>query len=741
MVEHSIQRVVNGDLITLVKRDEDGYFQLDSFIEPLITHEYGVGNRPEHFDHYQEDALLGKYGILVDTDENSVKWITNSKAKQLIDVLGWGAEFSEIELNASKNGANGVKGDLDGSLTDRSDRGNAGSATEGGAAKERSAADSNVHLTQGEDNERVAKRRIQEGQQGPMEDGRVGGGDSLSADASPMKKMKPVADLRLFSHDLGDFCDEELQLVKAPAPFQDFTPDERLKLEALLQRILFPDGSGQPQFEEALEEVERTYADVELKWDIPIDEHGNTALHWLCSIASVSIVQRLVERGTNRRLGDKMGETALVKSVKSVNNYDSGTFEELLDYLYPCMVEIDESYRTVLHHIVLTSGMQGCSAAAKYYLDILMGWIVKKHSRNFTVESEGTKVDTIIKNLDLKWFIANVLNARDLNGDTCLNIASRLGNISIVEALLDYGADPYIANNSGLRPVDFGAGVSMLSFNNEMPTKGTHNYTEDGNSIEQLTKRKVFPPPDSSTLLTRMKTLVSSISNEYEIELHEHEEKLRGLQIQLNNKREELAASRDRLAKARQLKDENEVLAERLVNIETSIKEEEAKFAQRTQELGIDPADYKDMEEFDADEPFRIDFIYAELETKLNEDFHGDLDSMNRSTDLDKFVEELLRRHGSRDQNANDLLPSAAVLQSRIGAYRRNEKQLEEHLSTIEEKHKKLENKFRKVLSLCLKVEEDKVDGMLDGLLQAITYEDPEEIDIDEMQDFLKKHG
>lgn len=30
---------------------------------------------------------------------------------------------------------------------------------------------------------------------------------------------------------------------------------------------------------------------------------------------------------------------------------------------------------------------------------------------------------------------------------------------------------------------------------------------------------------------------------------------------------------------------------------------------------------------------------------------------------------------------------------------------------------------------------------MLDGLLQAISSEDPQDIDTDEMQDFLKKHA
>ena len=113
--------------------------------------------------------------------------------------------------------------------------------------------------------------------------------------------------------------------------------------------------------------------------------------------------------------------------------------------------------RTILHHIVITSGMSRCAIAAKYYLDILMGWVVKKQTRKL----DGTP-DSIFQSIDLKWFINNLLNAQDSNGDTCLNIAARLGNVSIIDALLDYGADPVISNKSGLRPVDFGAGTSNL---------------------------------------------------------------------------------------------------------------------------------------------------------------------------------------------------------------------------------------------------------------------------------------
>ncbi|AGO10825.1 AaceriAFR690Cp [[Ashbya] aceris (nom. inval.)] len=698
MVEHTIQRVVQGKTLRLVKRDGDGYFKLEGFLPHLIAHEFGADG-PEQWDAYQEDALLAKYGVLIDTDAQYAKWITAGKAQELIELLGWGDAFAE---------AGGTE----------EDRGSAGSVTD-------------------EDEEE------EPGLGGGAKRGAEEAGEAAGAGGSPLKKLKAQERLELYGHDLCAFREAgcELALGRAAAPLEAFSGEERVKLEALLQRILFPEGGAQPQFEESLQEVERTYPGVALKWDIPIDEHGNTALHWLCSIASVAMVRCLVGQGADRLPGDRMGETALVKSVKSVNNYDSGTFEELLDYMYPCLVKLDESDRTVLHHIVLTSGMPGCSAAAKYYLDILMGWIVKKQSRRLVVLEEGQKPDCIISRLDLNWFIINVLNAKDSNGDTCLNIASRLGNVSIVEALLDYGADPYIANSSGLRPVDFGAGVSVLYFNNETLNKTAADHNSGTSGQNAVMKQKNCPPPDSNALITRLQSLLSSISKDYEQELKEHEHKLQELHTQLNSRRSQLATSRDRLAKARQLKDEHALLAESVANIEASTKEEEANFAARTREMGINPDDYRGLDEFDADEPFRIDIIYSELDTILHQQFQGDLETMLKDINLNKVVEDILAKTQAQNPDAIAAIPPAVLLRARIQAYKRNEKELEETFQSIDEKHKTLESKFRRVLSLCLKIEEDKVDGMLDGLLQAITNEDPDDIDIDEMQDFLRKHG
>nr|AAO25596.1 SWI6 [Nakaseomyces delphensis] len=566
------------------------------------------------------------------------------------------------------------------------------------------------------------------------------------------EEIRNISDLpiHIYTYDLeAEFTTKPIQLHSARTPSDNVDNDQKVKLETFLQRLLFPEAHESPSksnsgssntntFENTLYEIDLSLPQIPLNLNIPADEHGNTPLHWLTSIANIDLVKELVKHGASRMLGDNIGESALVKAVKSVNNYDAGTFEELLDYLYPCLIIKDSMDRSILHHIVITSGMSRCSVAAKYYLDILMGWIVKKQTRTL----DGNP-DPIFESLDLKWVISNLLNAQDSNGDTCLNIAARLGNVSIVDSLLDYGADPLISNKSGLKPVDFGAGTSKFKMQkNDRSTVSEKIAPSDAKSPSQL------ETIDTGSLVKELETLLNAVKANYDDELFQYKEKLGKLHSQLNNQREHLASSREQLAQTKQLRDEYALLKEQLMNIKQGISEEEETFRKESENLGFSSDEASKIDwnssEFDADEPFRIDVIYDLVESKLNNTYKGNLEQLLNQESAESIKKALLSRFGNEEelrQKMTGLLPPITLLKARVEAYRQNDAHLDEFLNSIKEKRTALEQKFRKVLSLCLKIEEGKVDDMLDGLLQAISSEDPQEIDTEEMQDFLKKHG
>ncbi|SCU95700.1 LAFA_0G01728g1_1 [Lachancea sp. 'fantastica'] len=647
--------------------------------------------------------LLQKLGISNNSDSQGSEWISRDKARELIELLKIQDAFQGVFDIDEGSQPNDTDQDEDAIENEKAERNSNGADVNNGGTNGDNNGSDSKHSQDHDYGETPAFSK-----RAAVADHQLG---------SPLKKLKP-AETFMPLHSMNQEFQLNLPLSIQPAkkPVTNFAPEDRVRLEQLLQHILFPDNQS-VRFETAVANLGLPYPHTHLNLDIPIDEHGNTTLHWLCSVANVKLTNDLIKNGADRFLGDKTGESALVKAVKSVNNYDSGTFEELLDSLYPCLILVDDMARTVLHHIVITSGMPGCSAAAKYYLDLLMGWIVKKQTREI---SNGE--DPMMSALDLKWFINHVLNARDVNGDTCLNIASRLGNVSIVEALLDYGADPRISNNSGLRPVDFGAGATKL--------EGMH--ANNASVDESIT----MSGPDPSMLINNIQSLVNTISQDYEMEIKQHREQLSKLHTDLDAQRQLLATSRERLTQARQLREEHTQLTEQISNIQQAIVQEDADFRKVSGELGIDDESLE-MAEFDADEPFRIDFIYDFLEKKLQNEYSGDFEQFTENVTVDDLLKSLMQENSGQEES----IPPEALLRARIAAYEKNEHNLNDSLSSLREKQARLEERFRRILSLCLKVEGDKIDGMLDGLLQAISSEDPEDIDTNEMQTFLSKHA
>ncbi|KAG0664362.1 transcriptional regulator swi6 [Maudiozyma exigua] len=786
-------------LLPLIKQLSEGKSIVD-VNELREDYKADIGN-PDNSQNHED--WLSRFGILVDTDKNGEKWVTREKAYELLGHLNILYLFENrfiVEKQDEMVPDNKTPKDSNETILQNE------SLLDNGKKEETASTATAVTLSDTHDmgNESHNKESSKDRESNLDEANDSGavkrsnnGNSELTIDShrelgSPLKKVKYDATSSLknsldnfdtnskskkdnnkasadgsepkpiivFDHDLkpnSKILELPLKLHKTTKFDNDIDNNQRMKLETFLQKLLFPETQNNDgldssnsisttTFDTLLNEVNDSFPNVPWNLNIPVDEHGNTPLHWLTSIANVETVKELVKHGSNRLIGDNMGESVLVKAVKSVNNYDSGTFEELLDYLYPCLILEDSMNRTILHHIIITSDMTGCSSAAKYYLDILMGWIVKQPTR---ATKDGKTKDAILENLNLSWVISTMLNAQDSNGDTCLNIAARLGNVSIVDALLEYGADPCIPNKSGLRPVDFGAGTSKLN-SQDKPNNDSIELKDDvmlnNDENRSLTSGlKNMKAPDTDGLVNDIKTLLAAVSKDYEIEVNQHKEKLKKLRNDLSEQREKLATSRNELTKAKEIRDQYNLLKEQLKNINDGIEAEERTFMEESKKLGISPEETSgidwDSNEYDADEPFRVDFIYGLLEDKLNSQYNGDIEKLLGETNVDQIVQEIQDNYDNNEDKINDMLPPTVLLNVRINAYKRNDKHLDDTLNTIKGKQSKLEAKFRRVLSLCLKIDENKVDGMLDGLLQAISSEDPQDIDTDEMQDFLKKHA
>src|SRR4030095_10897616 len=85
--------------------------------------------------------------------------------------------------------------------------------------------------------------------------------------------------------------------------------------------------------------------------------------------------------------------------------------------------------------------------------------------------SNGSAGSQKIETIGLGKFISEIVNIRDDQGDTALNLAGRARTV-LVPQLLEVGANPHIPNHTGLRPADYGVGVDMVNGSSQSHQNG-----------------------------------------------------------------------------------------------------------------------------------------------------------------------------------------------------------------------------------------------------------------------------
>jgi len=196
--------------------------------------------------------------------------------------------------------------------------------------------------------------------------------------------------------------------------------------------------------------------------DLPLDGSGNTALHWAATLARVSLMRLLIQKGANIFRGNAAGQTPLMAAVQVNNSLDHSCFPEMLEILGPLIEIRDATGRTVLHHIAVASGIKGRNQSSRYYLESLLEFTVRRGGSNSnsahpSFDSKSNSGDySKLKPIGLGRFMSEVVNVQDKSGNTALNLVARIGNRVIIEQLEEVGADFSIPNNTGFKPTDFG---------------------------------------------------------------------------------------------------------------------------------------------------------------------------------------------------------------------------------------------------------------------------------------------
>lgn len=466
--------------------------------------------------------------------------------------------------------------------------------------------------------------------------------------------------------------------------------------------------------------------------DMPIDNTSNTALHWAATLARVSLMRLLVSKGANMFRGNSSGQTPLMSAVTVNNSLDHSCFPETLEILAPLIELRDANGRTILHHIAVTCAIKGRAASSKYYLEALLEYLVRSNIGPGQVPSFH-ETSNYPKPIGLMRFMQEMVNARDKDGNTALNLAARIGNRNIISQLMEVQADPTIPNHKGTRPIDFGVGSDMGDGNATMtansPSKGKaplSKVEETSREIQPLMNGILQSASMQFTQEARLKQDSIDRTNDLITQLSGQQKQE---QQRLENLRARLRTRQDR--------------AKRISNLKRWLEPQRHMLAVNAGAT-------------DLHEKRRIG--YADLEGAgliINED---DLpyelrqagDHLGRhASDGPSYIStplpidaaslsQILQQPQYRDYLVQQL-PPAHVLRQRLETYTHTNGSLLNRSRILKEKDGQLEQMYRKVVSLCTKVEESRIEECLEGLVAALDSEEGEGVEVGRVREFLRK--
>ncbi|KAI9668900.1 MAG: transcriptional regulator swi6 [Caeruleum heppii] len=453
--------------------------------------------------------------------------------------------------------------------------------------------------------------------------------------------------------------------------------------------------------------------------DLPLDGTAHTALHWAATLARLPLLRALIGRGASIFRVNGGGETALIRACVVTNNLDNGSFPELLELLGPTIEMTDGRGRTVLHHIAVSSAVKGRNAASRYYLESLLEFVVRQGSSNASSQQKSfnglSPAPITMKAIGLARFMSEIVNAQDKVGDTALNIAARIGNRSIIQQLLEVGADASIPNRAGLKPLDFGVG-GEAEVREHQATKAVNVIK----SPERVISRVVGET--SQDIISSMSSLLSETEMEFAKEMRAKQDLIDRTHAQLRECSALLRVERETLNALEQKREERRKRREKIDNLQRTSQAMKQHLAVTQPKIehehggmvnGDSTASVADpdlTQVGDADAPWHLDL--------------GDGLSPNDLADAVTYntlrVENL-----SPDQIAHitHALPSTATLNARIAAYRQNNVTLRQRATQLKSCSSELEEKYRKVIMLCTGVGDAEIEQLLEGLVSAVGSE------------------
>ncbi|KAK4973065.1 transcriptional regulator swi6 [Elasticomyces elasticus] len=534
---------------------------------------------------------------------------------------------------------------------------------------------------------------------------------ALPLDAS-MRSVSPTEPNESFFHDGGASQErrgsngEPLTLPPLPAPL---TEEQREKHAVILD--LFTETGSRTDY--SSHPALTTLSPEDL--NMPLDNSANNALHWSATLAKVQLSKLLIQKGANMWRGNAAGQSPLVSAVLVGNSWEKSCFAELLDLFGGLIEARDSQGRTVVHHIAVSSGIKGRGGSCKYYLEGVLEYLVRIGtgggpggvggvSMKKGVNGDSSSQESVGKaggsggGVSLARFLAHVVNARDMAGNTALNLVARIGNRSIIQQLLEIGGDPGLPNHKGVCARDFGVGGEVGG------GEGGSLASQQGMQMVPNTQDSAVVPDggmegEGREIEELSGEIVESMTAMLTQNLASHKELLRLRTEQI-----------DRLnAQIREFSAMQQADLERLREVKERVK---VRGARRDRIEGLKRAiqERKGARSANKKRPAELDTTWLEAE---------DAEEILETN----TPEDLSPTPAQRAFLATHHVPSPKSLQARVNAYLTHNASLQGQADELKGRSREIEDLYRRVVSLCTGVEEGMVVESLPALVAAVESE------------------
>ncbi|KAJ3076841.1 transcriptional regulator swi6 [Podochytrium sp. JEL0797] len=438
--------------------------------------------------------------------------------------------------------------------------------------------------------------------------------------------------------------------------------------------------------------------------DLQIDDAGHTCLHWAATLARVPLVEALIKSNTcTATFVNHLGESALIRAVLSANNSDAQSFRKLVKALGPkCLILRDAKQRTALHHACLGFGVRGHATAARYYLESLCQFLKQNSGL------EGIK---------------GLLDARDGNGDTAVNVAARLGARTAVEVLVEAGADCGVRNLAGLRPVDFGM-EDLVGRKGKGVMGGKGVGTGGGGVVEPVVVPVGVLGAESDALLKKanemtqeIQTLLQTLTSSFSTEILSHQTRLTSHTTTLDTLTKELA----HLSRVNQTL-RNQIarfpdLAVKLHAVEATLKEEVEKKAEAARE-----AMERDLRNAVGVEEGGVEKLEGGGDTEMQEG--GQPTSSDNAATAAVAAATQPTATDSESERKQTLANQIRVLETHLTKKERDNAQVQHDLAALRAEDAVTESNYRKIIGMCCQLELEQIDANMLGVLLAAVESD-----------------